>query len=267
MSKPKSPTPPDPQQTAAAQTASNVNTAVANAYMGNVNQITPDGSLTYSQTGQKQVHGPNGDIYDVPIFTATQTLSPQQQAIKSQTDAAELNLGRIANEQTGKLRNYLNEPVSLDNKVVEDRLMELGRTRLDPLLERQRETLNTNLSNRGVMMGSDEYAEQINLDNQARNDAYVSLLLNGRNQAINEVLTQRNQPLNEITALLSGSQVSQPNFVPTSMPTIPTTDVAGITQQGFNNQMGIYQQKSQNYSDLMGGLFNLGRRGLQYGMS
>ncbi len=41
------------QQTAAASTPTNVGTAVANAYLGNVNQVTPDGSLTYSQSGTK----------------------------------------------------------------------------------------------------------------------------------------------------------------------------------------------------------------------
>lgn len=57
------PTSPDPKETAAAQTSTNVATAVANSWLGNVNQITPDGSLTYSQTGQNFVNDPNGQKY------------------------------------------------------------------------------------------------------------------------------------------------------------------------------------------------------------
>jgi len=48
MGKPSPPKPPDPQETAAAQQNTNVNTALANTFLGNVNQITPDGTLTYS---------------------------------------------------------------------------------------------------------------------------------------------------------------------------------------------------------------------------
>ena len=47
MGKPDAPQPTDPKETSAAQTGTNVSTAIANAMMGNVNQITPNGSLTY----------------------------------------------------------------------------------------------------------------------------------------------------------------------------------------------------------------------------
>ena len=45
VSKPDPPTPPNPYQTAAAQTGTNVSTGVANAFLNNVNQNTPEGSL------------------------------------------------------------------------------------------------------------------------------------------------------------------------------------------------------------------------------
>lgn len=57
------PKPPDPQKTAAAQTATNVSTAIANSYLGNINQVTPDGSLTYTQTGKNFINDPNGGAY------------------------------------------------------------------------------------------------------------------------------------------------------------------------------------------------------------
>ena len=46
-----SPDPPNPIATAGAQTGTNVSTAVANANLGNVNQVTPQGNLTYATTG------------------------------------------------------------------------------------------------------------------------------------------------------------------------------------------------------------------------
>ena len=73
-----------------------------------------------------------------------------------------------------------------------------------------------------------------------------------------EALAARNQPINEITALLSGSQVSQPNFVNAAQPQIPTTDVAGIINQDFQNRFNIFQQQSRNRNAVLGGLFRLG---------
>ena len=56
------PSPPDPVATANAQETLNKNTAIYQAEMNNVNQTTPYGSLTYTQTGTN----PDG----TPIFSA-----------------------------------------------------------------------------------------------------------------------------------------------------------------------------------------------------
>ena len=42
------PQPPNPVQTATAQTASNIGTAIAGSYLNNYNQVTPTGNLTYT---------------------------------------------------------------------------------------------------------------------------------------------------------------------------------------------------------------------------
>lgn len=78
-----------------------------------------------------------------------------------------------------------------------------------------------------------------------------------RNQWLTEQYAQRNQPINEISSLLAGAQVQSPNFVNTNMPSIPTTDVAGITQQDYANRMGAYQQNQASIGGLLGGLGSL----------
>ena len=82
--KPDPPQPPDPIRTAAGATATNVGTAVANPQMNNINQITPQGALTYSQTGTFDWNDPTtGQTYHIPLTTATQSLSPDQQNLSS----------------------------------------------------------------------------------------------------------------------------------------------------------------------------------------
>lgn len=56
------PAAPDPAKTAAAQTATNKETAYWNAVLNNVNQITPYGNLTYTQTGGGKTY--NDDAYN-----------------------------------------------------------------------------------------------------------------------------------------------------------------------------------------------------------
>lgn len=252
------PKPPDPVQTSAAQTGTSVSTAVANAMLGQVNQNTPDGSLNYSQTGTYKFTDPyTKQTYDVPTFTATQTLSDMGQQTKDQTDAAQLNLGKIANSQSSFLNDYLGKPIDL-NTETENKIDELGRKRLDPQFAREEESMRTNLINRGIREGSPAFTAAMSDFGQNKNDAYNSLYLSGRSQGAQEAMAQRNQPINEISALLSGSQVSNPNFVNANMPTIPTTDNAGLINQNYQQKLAGWQQSQAGMNGILGGMFGLG---------
>ena len=114
MCAPDMPTPPDPYETAGAQTGTNVSTAVANAFLNNVNQYTPYGSLTYGQSGTYKWTDPNsGAEYDIPQFTATQSMSPAYQAIFDTNTRTQQNLADIASNQSGFLKNYLSTGLDL----------------------------------------------------------------------------------------------------------------------------------------------------------
>lgn len=83
---PKAPAAPDPVQTAAAQTASNKETAYWNAALNNVNQITPYGNLTYKQTG-------GGKTYNDAAF---------QQALTNYSNNANAASQKYTIDATGK---------------------------------------------------------------------------------------------------------------------------------------------------------------------
>ena len=101
------PTPPDPVATAAAQTKSNIDTAKATQAMNMVNQNTPLGSLTYSQTGTT----PDG----YPIYTANTTLTPTgQKSFDLQQQVGEA-LNNLALSGTAQVKDAMGQPLNYDN--------------------------------------------------------------------------------------------------------------------------------------------------------
>ena len=302
MGKPDAPQPTDPKETSAAQTGTNVSTAIANAMMGNVNQITPQGTLSYNQTGSYKWTDPYTEkTYDVPTFTATQTYSPAQQAMMDQNQAAQTNLAGLANQQSSFLKNYMAQPLSIadmgaaptlgalktsydapNTQQVQDALM----ARMQPGLDRDRTALETKLSNMGLKAGSSAWQDAMNTANQQTNDARMAAILSAgqeqtrlaalnkdqasfanqgmvdqynaamgsRTQQLQERTALRNQPINEITALITGSQVQNPNWVNTQMPKIPTTDNAGIIANYDDNMYRNWQAETAGTNSLLGGL-------------
>lgn len=215
-----------------------------------VNQVTPDGSLTYTKNGQSSFVDSTGKTVTTPTYTATTSLSPAQQAIKAQTDSASLNLGKLANTQSGFLNDYLSKPFTADTTEAENRLNELGSARLDPRFAKEQDSLRTQLISSGIRPGTAAYDQQMGQLGQTKNDAYNELYLNGRSQALQEAYAQRNQPLQEIGALMSGAQVQSPQFAST-----PTASISSPNyMQASQNNYAAQQQAS---SAKMGGLFGL----------
>lgn len=287
ISKPKAPTPPSPTETAKAQTTQNISTAVANNTMGMVNQKGPDGSLTYSQTGGYT--DPQTGQW-IPQYTAEQTLSEAGQQRYDTTNAAQQNMADIAKLLSGRIEDQAGNPVSTDNlpglpgsggyeasrKSVEDALY----SRLNPQLQQARSARETDLANRGIRIGSAAYDRAMAGVGQNENDARQQVVLAGgqeqsrlagmdsaaRAQLLQERYQSANDPVNRLTALLSGSQVNTPNYQTYTPQGMATTDVAGIAQQGYANQMQAYQQKVAQQQALIGAAAGLGGSALTGGM-
>lgn len=222
----KAPSAPDPKETAAAQGAMNKETAIAQYGLNATNQKTPWGSLNYKQIGTWS----DG----TPRYEATQSLDPQVQNVVSNA------LGQMQ------------KPVDLSNEATESRLMELGRSRLDPALDRRRASTEQDLYNRGVRTGSDAYNTGMEAVTQGENDAYNQLLLSGRSQAVNEAQLERNIPLNEAIALMTGGQSG---YISTPGSQVAPVDYTGLVNNKYNADV-------QNYQSGMSGLFGLASAGL-----
>lgn len=252
-----SPKAPDPVETASTQSAANRDTATSQQLLNMVNQVTPDGSLTYTQTGERTyVDSLTGKTVSVPEYTATTAYSPEQSAIKTETDAATLNLSKLANQQSSALSEQLSKPFSYSTSDAENYAYDLGTKRLDPQFATDQDKLRTQLISSGIRPGSAAYDQQMQQFGQTKNDAYNQLALSSQQQGYNQALTEYNNSVNTTSALTSGNQVSSPTFQST-----PTTSVAGTDYTGLVNQQ--YQQQSQNQSSTLGGLFGLATAGVK----
>lgn len=343
----KAPKSPDPAETAAAQGAMNRDTAITQQELNMVNQSGPWGSVNYQQTGTS--------ASGTPTYTQTTSLSPSQQAIFDQSQAAQGNLAKIAANQSGFLQNYLGEGIDLsgvpslqsgfgsnfnpqfngnvglnsnlglaesyagagdfsaDRQRVEDALWQ--RTAGDR--SAQDADLRTSLANKGIKEGSEAWNSEMERMGRQNTDARLATVAAGgqeqqrmvemarqaamfgndsrlaqgqfgnnaamsqwqagmaaqqaqnsaaaqqtgqnnsaRQQGIAEAYAQRNQPINEISALLSGAQVSNPAQMGAASPQtgVDGVNYAGMVQQDYQNRMGAYQNKMNS----MGGLFSLG---------
>ncbi|MEP9354876.1 tail fiber domain-containing protein [Xanthobacter sp. KR7-65] len=242
------PSAPDPMATALMQAKLNQNTAIQQQQMNMMDQVTPDGSLNYTQNGTRTYVDAFGKTREIPVYTATQTLSDVNQGIYDASKQAHTNMANTASTLSANAQQAMSNPLKLGNEATEARLYELGSKRLDPQFAQAEDAMRTRLANAGIKPGSAAFDREMANFSYGRNDAYNNLLLQGRQLADQELTAERNQNLNELNALLTGSQVSQPQFVNT-----PQTQVAGVDYAGLVSDQ--YQAEQQAYSSMMGGLF------------
>ncbi|MBT8152754.1 tail fiber domain-containing protein [Epibacterium ulvae] len=148
MGKSKAPAPPDPRVTAGAQTAQNIGTAIAQQSLNNINQVTPYGSLSYEQTGTTQYTDPNnGQVYNIPQYTAEQTLSGSQRRLQRVNDTTQLNLAKLGRQQSNRLGRVLGKSINTRNLPKRGRVGKLG----TPDLEETQSSagLQTGIANAG----------------------------------------------------------------------------------------------------------------------
>lgn len=134
MSKPSAPAAPDPNALAQAQSGVNKETAIAQADLNRINQVTPYGTLNYTSvrpqietiTGEDGVtryrvgNKTAGDMANaqqlvdqaIPQYTATTNLSPEQQTLYNLQTQGQTALGNLGVGQLGRIQNAVAQPFS-----------------------------------------------------------------------------------------------------------------------------------------------------------
>lgn len=246
----KSPKAPDPYETAQAQTQLNQNTAVTQQLLNMVDQNNPWGSVSYTQNGSTTFTGADGKTYTVPRFSQSTVFTPEQQAIFDASQKAETNLANLAADQSGFLQDYMSKPFEYTNRDAENWAYDLAAPRLLQQQQQDEGALRSRLINSGLRPGTDAYNMEMTRLSQGQSDQLNQLALQGRQMGFGEALATRNQPINEITALLSGSQVSNPAQMSGAT---PQTQVAGADMMGMASSN--YAAAKQAQGAMLGGLF------------
>ena len=279
------PAAPDYVGAAKEQGVANLESARATAKLSNPNTYTPYGTQTVTYEG------------DVPTVRQTLTPTAQKTLEAQQNVQYSLaNLGQTGANTASEVLNKpfsFNGPAvqtSLDTSNIAKMPVNAGTTgqeaimaRLDPSLQRQRTSTEANLINQGLRPGTEAYNNAAKLLGEQENDARTQAVVQGINldmganaqgfnqavqsgqfgntaqqQALAEAITQRQLPLNEITALMSGSQIQNPQFGAYQGATVQPAPLFEATKAKGLFDANTYNQQVSQQNANTAGMYSLG---------
>jgi len=263
--KPDIPATPDYTGAAQATASGNLDAARAATAANRVNQVTPYGTLQYSVTGQ--------DPYGNPTWTSTSALSPDQQALYDYDIASSKGLGQLQSKGLSYVSNMLDKPFDTSGLPstginAGEQMSESIMRRLQPTLAMEQKQFDTNMANQGIPLGSEAYQNAKRMFDERQNDRLVSSIIQGtqtglqaRGQGFSEQAYQRNEPINTLNAVRSGSQVTNPNSFFVSAPQQATTagaDYLGAAGMTGNAAIAAANAENAQRNAMIQGLFSIG---------
>lgn len=257
MGKGKAPKPPNMSKLLDQQTSSNIGTSIVERLMNMGGGIeTPDGSVSYSQSGTHVYTDPvSGKKYSIPLMKSTSSLSPQQQAIKDRSDAAKFTTADTA----AMLAKQFQEAGSFENDI-DNKIYDFQMRRAKPQVDMMRTRTITDAINRGIRPGTAAYDALMRTTGEQENDAYNQAALTSRSAA----LAERAQRAGEIGGFLGLGQPGAAPVAPQFQSSMPMVDRVGAGMQDYQNQMTAYQQKNQSINQALGGMFGIAGNFIKY---
>lgn len=226
---------------------------------------------------------------DPNAATITQTLSPEQQKIYDQQVGNQQGLGSLATQGIGAAQGIIGSKLDYsgapkapgDYSSLRNQVYDAMMARPNQDIAINRDNTNSNLVAAGIRPGSKAYDNAMNLVNRQQTDAQQQAIINAgnqtqqaygmdmqsRQQGLAEQLAQRQVPLNEITALMSGSQVSNPFQMPgyaqnANVQPAPTYNAAQAAGQYGTD---VYNAQQAARGNMNSGLVGLGGTALMAG--
>ncbi len=278
LSTPKAPAAPDPANTVKEQAKAN-----------QITQLTPYGNLIYGNYADGQFTPFSGaderqamKIEETPYQQAFRTggeqlslglvnqMLAQGQTLPSVRSAADIESGLMP----------LSTDFSGDASRVEEATYQAALNRMQPQMEKQRRQIEQRLADQGLPMGSEAYQEELNRLEQSQADQLNQLSLESvmagraeQDRLARLAMTQQGQQFNVqsgLTSLENQARAGQFGEIgtlfgltqPFQQYNTPTVDVAGITNQAYQNQMARYNSQMQSRASNMSALGGLAGAGM-----
>ena len=249
----KAPKAPDYAAAARETSEGNLEAARVASKANRVDQYTPYGNITYNS-------GVGGDQ---DRWRSDISLSPTGQQLLGYANNAALGLGEQTGQALGRVDETLSKPFDfLSASQLSDEAYKTHTDRLDPQWNQREQMERTRLANQGLTAGGEGYDDAMRTFEQGRNDAYSQARRDAFSlmpQTFQLSSALRNQPLNELSALRTGSQVQNPTFTPVpQQQTTPGANMLGAAQAQYGGDMANYQAQLAAQNAFTGGLFSLG---------
>lgn len=262
----KSDPPPAPDYAGAARatSAGSLQASLANNMMAHPNIYTPLGSQTWNQTGTQTIPGAEGNpAVDVPTYSQNINLSPQGQQLYSGQLGLQTGLMGLGQGALDRTAGALNKPFDAGSVgQIADQAYGAQTSRLDPQWAQNEAAQKTQLANQGLAPGGEAYTNAMRTFEQGKNDAYQQARLAAIStmpQTYQLATAARQQPLTELSSIMTGAQPQMPQFQPVQYamgamgPNM--SGAAGAAGQYAGN---VYNQQVASQNALTGGLFGLG---------
>jgi hypothetical protein len=216
---------------AQAQTLGNLAGAQQAVQANRVNQVTPYGNLNYTQTTDA-----NGN----PTWTATQSLSPELQAL---TQSSLQNL-----QQSQQTPMYGINPGETYSAAI--------MRRLSPQIAQSDEQQTAALANQGIVPGTVAYDNAMRTYNQQKNDLLTSAQIQGMNTGLQAQQLQGTQA-GQIKSLATPSFINAPTQAAVAGP-----DYMGALQTQTNANIAAQNAALGQATNQTAGLYGLGSAGI-----
>lgn len=298
MGKSSAPEAPNYAAQAEATATGNLNAARAQTQANRMDQITPYGTIKYTQGGGQfnqagydaaklkyaqqqdmiaktpalaQYWGKTGELLTSPDrnsfmdspdqWSSEIQLSDTGKQLLDSQNRTQLGLADLQGLGMDRVRDAFSQPFDTSGltdingetgMAGWDKYTQLLQQRMNPDLDAQQAALDTKLANQGLTAGSEGWGTQQSQFGKQRTDANVAAQLAGaqvQNQFFNQALAGnkatldqrayiRSLPLNELNALRTGSQVTNPTFnTPGQQGQTTGADLAGASNAQYKNQL------------------------------
>jgi hypothetical protein len=268
------PAPPDPTVVATADANAKKDISAYDLASNRINTQTPYYTDRYNQYGTDPKTG-------APLYDRFIELAPNAQATIDQNINNQLQLSQAQNEFLNNARGQIVNPLT-QNDLPDYAKQDYGQEvdKYGQLLNKQTDVeydqlaskYANKLANQGINLGSTAYDRAMAKFGNERSGAYSKNALNAyglQNQMFNQDMSRNgalssqkfalaNLPLNQYNAMIAGTQVAQPNFSANPVANTATTDVAGIYNNNYAQQVQAANASNSGFNSILGAAANAG---------